>query len=65
MAQPQRIEIEQDIFPEIRMKSTERECPRCDAMLEHNDNEQCYECLNCGYIDCGDEEETIKYAKRV
>jgi len=40
----------------VRIKSTERECPRCDAVLVSNDNEQCYECLNCGYIDCGDED---------
>jgi ribosomal protein S27AE len=39
----------------IKTKSTERDCPRCDNVLSLNDNEQCYECLNCGYIDCGDE----------
>lgn len=39
----------------IKIKLTERDCPRCDAVLIHNDNEQCHECLNCGYIDCGSE----------
>ena len=42
-------------IPAVKTKSTERDCPRCDAVLVLNDNEQCYECLNCGYIDCGDE----------
>lgn len=37
----------------IRQKSTERDCPRCDAVLVLNDPEQCYECDKCGYIDCG------------
>ena len=40
----------------VRVKTNERECPRCDAVLVLNDNEQCYECLNCGYIDCGDDD---------
>ena len=39
----------------IRIKSTERECPRCEGILVLNNNEQCYECLYCGYIDCGDD----------
>lgn len=56
MALPARIEIEEEVIEIIRLRSTERDCPQCDAVLEHNDNEQCYECLNCGYIDCGDEE---------
>lgn len=33
--------------------STERDCPRCNSVLVKNNNEDCYECLNCGYIDCG------------
>lgn len=49
-------EIEQVVI-QIRIKSTERNCPRCDAVLVHNNNELCYECLNCGYIDCGEESE--------
>ncbi|WP_170234081.1 hypothetical protein [Segetibacter aerophilus] len=39
----------------VRVKSTERPCPNCDAVLVGNDDEQCYECFNCGYIDCGDD----------
>jgi ribosomal protein S27AE len=35
------------------LKSTERDCPRCDAILNQNEKEECYECLKCGYIDCG------------
>jgi hypothetical protein len=38
-----------------RTKTSERECPRCDDVLCENQNEQCYECLTCGYIDCGGE----------
>ena len=56
MAQPQRIEIEEVIEP-IRLRSTQRDCPRCDAVLILNNHEQCYECDSCGYIDCGDEYE--------
>ena len=52
---PEKAEIEQGSSQNIRLKITERDCPRCDAILVHNDNEQCYECLNCGYIDCGDD----------
>ncbi len=51
------IEIEQVVIQQIRIKSTERDCPRCHAVLIHNNNELCYECLHCGYIDCGDENE--------
>ena len=40
----------------VRIKSTERECPRCEAVLVLNDNEQCYECHQCGYIDCGEDD---------
>lgn len=47
-------EICEDV--EIRLKSTERECPKCDAVLVLNEHEQCYECENCGYIDCGDDD---------
>ncbi|WP_018611162.1 hypothetical protein [Segetibacter koreensis] len=57
MPQPERIEIEEVVIEQIRLKLTERDCPRCDAVLVHNDYELCYECLNCGYIDCGDGEE--------
>ncbi len=57
MAQPEKAEIEQVSIQYIRLKSTERDCPRCNATVVHNDNEQCYECLNCGYIDCGDDDD--------
>ena len=40
----------------IRTKPIERDCPRCDNVLVLNENEQCFECLNCGYIDCGDDD---------
>ncbi len=39
----------------VKTKSTERDCPRCDNVLILNNNEQCYECMYCGYIDCGDD----------
>jgi ribosomal protein S27AE len=55
MTSPEKIEIEQMPLQNIRVKLTERDCPRCEAILIHNNNEQCFECLNCGYIDCGDE----------
>ena len=57
MAQPLRIEIEEFVIEDIRLRWIETDCPKCDAVLVHNSAEQCYECLNCGYIDCGDEEE--------
>ena len=50
------VDNENIVIQGIRVKSTERECPRCNAVLAHNENEQCYECLNCGYIDCGDDD---------
>ena len=56
MVIPEKPEIEQVSNQDIRVKLTERDCPRCDAIVVHNDNEQCYECLNCGYIDCGDDD---------
>lgn len=55
MARQEETETEQIAVENIRLKLTERDCPRCDAISIHNDNEVCYECLNCGYIDCGDE----------
>jgi len=57
MGQAERIEIEHVVIERIRLKSTERDCPRCAAVLVHNNAEICYECLNCGYIECGDEDE--------
>lgn len=51
----EKTETEQLSADSLWVKLTERDCPRCDAVLIHNDNEQCHECLNCGYIDCGDE----------
>ena len=56
MVIPEKPEIEQVSNQYIRVKLTERDCPRCDAIVVHNDNEQCYECLKCGYIDCGDDD---------
>ena len=55
MTVEEKTEVEQLPVQSVRIKLTERDCPRCDAVLIHNNNEQCYECLNCGYIDCGDE----------
>ena len=46
-------EVATPVKPKI--KSSERDCPRCHAVLVQNEKEECYECLNCGYIDCGDE----------
>lgn len=37
------------------LKSTERDCLRCHAVLNQNEKEECYECPHCGYIDCGDD----------
>ena len=56
MKQADTVEITPETEVSIRIKTTERECPRCEAILVLNDNEQCYECINCGYIDCGDED---------
>ena len=55
MPATERIVIEEPEIVTIRLKLTERDCPGCEAVLIHNDNEQCYECLNCGYIDCGED----------
>jgi len=56
MAKQEIIEVEQISIEGIHIKSTERGCPRCEAVLVLNNNEQCYECLNCGFIDCGDDD---------
>lgn len=56
MGMPQRIEIEEMEIQSIRLRFIERDCPKCEAVLIHNDYEQCDECLNCGYIDCGDDD---------
>jgi ribosomal protein S27AE len=56
VTQQEVMEIEPEIEFPIFVKTTERDCPRCEAVLILNDNEQCYECLNCGYIDCGNED---------
>ena len=42
---------------EIRLRSSEKECPRCQHILVLNEAEECIECHYCGYIDCGDDEE--------
>lgn len=54
MIKEEKAEIEETGIKNIRIKLTERDCPRCEAVLIHNNNEQCYECVNCGYIDCGE-----------
>ena len=56
MANDEIIEAEEFSIEGIRIKSNERGCPRCESILYLNENEQCYECDNCGYIDCGDED---------
>lgn len=38
-----------------KIKPVERDCPRCDAILVFNETEECFECLNCGYIDCAND----------
>ena len=43
-----------DILVKPKIKLAERDCPRCHAVLVQNKKEECYECPNCGYIDCGD-----------
>lgn len=50
------VEIEPVNNQQVRIKLTERDCPRCDAVLIENENEKCYECINCGYIDCGNDD---------
>ncbi len=55
MTRHEKTETEQVSILNIRVKMTERDCPRCDAVLIHNNNEQCYECIHCGYIDCGED----------
>lgn len=57
MVNARKIEFEEVVIPNIRLKLIERDCPKCEAVLEHNNNEQCYECLNCGYIDCEDDDD--------
>ncbi len=37
------------------LKLQQRECPRCEGMVEENEKEECFECSKCGYIDCGDD----------
>ena len=39
-----------------RLKLIERDCPNCDSIVMKNDAEDCFECIKCGYIDCGTEE---------
>ncbi len=36
-----------------RLKLEERDCPKCDSIIIKNEKEDCYECIKCGYIDCG------------
>jgi transposase len=44
-----------ETLPKPRTKITERDCPRCNYVIVQNEKEECYECENCGYVDCGDE----------
>ncbi len=39
-----------------RLRPVERHCPRCNGLLVINKQEDCIECLNCGYIECGDDD---------
>ena len=39
-----------------RLRPVERHCPRCNELLVLNEKEERIECLNCGYIDCGDDD---------
>lgn len=39
-----------------RLRLVERPCPKCDHLMIANQKEDCIECTNCGYIDCGDED---------
>lgn len=57
MAKQKETEAEQTGVQNIVIRLTERDCPRCDAVLIHNNNEQCYECVNCGYIHCGSDKD--------
>jgi ribosomal protein S27AE len=56
MANQSNTQFEEEKIQNMRLKTVERDCPRCEAVLIHNNNELCYECLNCGYIDCGDDD---------
>jgi ribosomal protein S27AE len=60
MGQVAKIEIEETVVEEIRLRIVEKDCPKCDSVLSHNQNEQCYECDQCGYIDCGEDNNTVK-----
>ena len=62
---PEKAESEYVSSQYIRSKLTERDCPRCDAIVVHNESEQCYECLNCGYIDCGDDDQSTQNSTRI
>lgn len=44
---------------EIRLRSSEKLCPRCQHVLVLNQTEECIECHYCGYIDCGDDEHKL------
>lgn len=48
-----------------KLRSTERDCPHCDGVLEQNEKEECYECILCGYIDCSNANEVLPLAKVV
>ncbi len=64
VAKSERVESFRRSF-EPRMRSTERDCPACDGLLEENEKEECYECVQCGYIDCSNANDQLPLAKVV
>ena len=40
-----------------KLTFSEKDCPKCHYVIIKNEKEDCYECLNCGYIDCGFDDE--------
>ena len=49
------LDVEVSIKPRLRV--SEKDCPKCHFVIMKNEKEDCYECMNCGYIDCGLEDE--------
>jgi ribosomal protein S27AE len=39
--------------PTPRLKLVERDCPRCDSIIMKDEKDDCYQCVKCGFIDCG------------
>jgi len=50
---PQSAAMGKDLKVLTILKSTERDCPKCDAVFVQNINAASYKCPNYGYIDCG------------